>query len=633
MAATLLKNRYRVLRELADGRFGKTFLAEDTQMPSGKKCIVKQLKPINNNSQVDRIVREKFQHEAAILETLGDTNSQIPRLYAYFVEAGEFYLVQEWIQGQTLSDRIRQVGLLSEREVKEIVLNILPVLQYIHSQGIIHRDLKPDNIIWRSRDSKPVLIDFGMVKEIMGTAVTASGRATSSIVVGTPGFIPNEQAAGKPLFASDLYALGLTAIYLLTGKMPQELKTNPLTGEIHWRQHALSVSPRFAAILDKTIHPSARDRYMNAPAMLAALQQLDTHTIPSRTVSSQTPPPTPPTPTPVGNISSPAPPPVTPPTPAPPRATSPPTPPATPPSPASLTIIPESSPPPPTAFSSPLNKVGRNEAFNTDVPPGKASSEQFKTSAATGKLVTWAKAAFILCGSLVALAVLWIAISYVTRPKANSSSNNHSPTAIAEQHGKPSELNSSSTTNNQPNAVSSQPQATTSSLSGQVKIGQLKTYTYSTNLFSINVPENWQRRDRSTTGEAIVSWYDPTNNAAIVVDVFSQEAFQQKGQISPERLSRFLTRAAQQQYRANPDFQLAATEAVSGGWLQIRWSYTVTNLQGKKGRMLGYGLVRQDNDKISYIHFIVPETQYPQLRSQLGKITTSYSVNSTAPLP
>jgi len=616
MAAILLKNRYRMLRELADGRFGKTFLAEDTQMPSGKKCIIKQLKPINNNSQVDRIVREKFQREAAILETLGDTNSQIPRLYAYFVEAGEFYLVQEWIQGQTLRDRIKQVGLFSEREVIEILLNLLPVLQYIHSQGIIHRDLKPDNIIWRSRDSKPVLVDFGMVKEIMGTTVTASGRATSSIVVGTPGFIPNEQAAGKPLFASDLYTLGLTAIYLLTGKMPPELKTNPLTGEIPWRQQALNVSPSFAAILDKTIHPSARDRYMNAPAMLAALQQLNIHTVPPKATSPPAPPATPPTPVPSSNVSSPAPPPVTPPTPA---------------APTIIPDIPEPSPSPPTPVSTPPERVGRNEIFHTGVPPGQASSEKFKTSATTGKLVTWAKAALILCGSLVALAVLFVAIIYVTRPKVNSSSND-SPTAIAEQTGKPSELNSSPTTNNQPNAVSSQPESTTN-LGRQVKIGQLKTYTYSTNLFSINVPENWQRRDRSTTGEAIVSWYDPTNNAAIVVDVFAREAFQQKGQISPERLSRFLARVAQQQYRANPDFQLAATEAVRSGWLQIHWSYSVTNQQGKKGRMLGYGFVRQDDDKISYIHFIVPEAQYPQLRSQLGKITTSYSVNSTASLP
>ncbi|MDV2995812.1 MAG: Serine/threonine-protein kinase PknD [Chroococcidiopsis sp. SAG 2025] len=652
MAAILLKNRYRVLQELANGRFGKTFLAEDTQMPSGKKCIIKQLKPSENSPQVDRIIREKFQREAATLETLGDINSQIPRLYAYFVEAGEFYLVQEWIQGQTLSDRVQQVGLFSEREVKEILLNILPVLQYIHSQGIIHRDLKPDNIIWRSRDSKPVLIDFGTIKEIMGTTVTPSGRATSSIVVGTPGFIPNEQAAGKPLFASDLYALGLTAIYLLTGKMPQELKTNPLAGEIHWRQQTLNVSPKFAAILDKTIQPSARDRYMNAPAMLAALQQLDTHTVPPKASTPQPPAAPPPTPTPPRVSTPQTPPTATPPTPAPPRVSTPQTPPtappptptpprvstpqtpptATPPTPASQTIIPESSPPPPTAVSTPPNPVERKETFHTGVTSGKASREKLKTSAATNKLVTLAKAALILCGSLVALAVLFVAISYVTRPKTNSI-NNDSPPAIAEQNGKPSELNSSSTTNNQPNAVSPQPGSTTSSLSEQVKIGRLKTYTYNTNLFSIDVPENWQRRDRSTTGEAIVSWYAPTNNAAIVVDVFTREAFQQKGQISQARLSRFLGRAAQQQYRANPDFQLAVTEPASGGWLQVHWTYTVTNLQGKKSKMLGYGYVKQDDDKISYIHFIVPETQYPQLRSQLGKITSSYSVNSTAPLP
>ncbi|MDZ4876448.1 MAG: Serine/threonine-protein kinase PknD [Chroococcidiopsis cubana SAG 39.79] len=713
MAAILLKNRYRVLRELANGRFGKTFLAEDTQMPSGKKCIIKQLKPIENSPQVDRIIREKFQREAATLETLGDINSQIPRLYAYFIEAGEFYLVQEWIQGQTLSDRVQQVGLFSEREVKEILLDILPVLQYIHSQGIIHRDLKPDNIIWRSRDSKPVLVDFGTIKEIMGTMVTASGRATSSIVVGTPGFIPNEQAAGKPLFASDLYALGLTAIYLLTGKMPQELKTNPLTGEIHWRQQTLNVSPKFAAILDKTIQPSARDRYMNAPAMLAALQQLDTHTVPPKasappTPASATPPnpasprvstpqappsgtpptpasprvsapqappsatppnptpprvstpqappsatppnPTPPTPTPSrvstpqtpasATPSTPIPPRVstpqtpasaTPPNPTPPRVSAPQAPPTTtPPNPASQTIIPESSPPPPTAVSTPPKQVERKE-IQTGVTSGKANREKAKTSA-TSKLVTLAKAALILCGSLVALAVLFVAISYVTRPKTNSI-NNDSPTAIAEQNGKPSDLNSSSTTNNQPNGVSPQPASTTSNLNEQVKIGRLKTYTYNTNLFSIDVPENWQRRDRSTTGEAIVSWYDPTNNAAIVVDVFTREAFQQKGQIPQARLSRFLARAAQQQYRANPDFQLAATEPASGGWLQVHWSYAVTNLQGKTSKMLGYGFVKQDDDKISYIHFIIPETQYPQLRSQLGKVTFSYSVNSTAPLP
>jgi serine/threonine-protein kinase len=612
MAAILLKSRYRVLRELANGRFGKTFLAEDTQMPSGKKCVIKQLKPIDDNPQIHQLVRERFQREAAILETLGDNNRQIPRLYAYFAEAGEFYLVQEWIQGQTLGDRVQQVGLFSEQTVKEILLDILPVLQDIHSQGIIHRDIKPDNIILRSLDGKPVLIDFGVVKEIMGITVTADGRAKSAIVVGTPGFIPSEQAAGRPLFASDLYALGLTAIYLLTGKMPEELKTNPLTGEILWRQHALNVSPSFAAILEKTIHPSARDRYMNAPAMLAALQQLDTHTTPPPPIvppQPQSPPPAPPTPVPP-------------------------------------TIVPEFSPPPPRVISPPTHKVGGDETFNPPVPAGKvasetlnppvstskvASGEPFKTAVSTGRLAgTLAKAALIFVSSLVALAVLVVAIGYITKPK----SNHNSPVTPTEQNNELSPSTSRPTEQNgKPSASTSQPEPTTKNSFGQVKIDRLETYTYSANLFSIKIPRNWQRRDRSTTGEAIVGWYDPTENAFVAVDVFSREAFQQTGEIPQDRLSRFLVKAAQQQYRAQPNFQLGATETVNSGWLQIDWSYTVANKQGEKGRMLGYGFVRQDDDKISYIHFVVPEAQYPQLRSQIGKITTSYSINPTAPLP
>jgi len=403
---------------------------------------------------------------------------------------------------------------------------------------------------------------------------------------------------------------------LLTGKMPQEFKTNPLTSEILWRQHASNVSPSFAAILDKTIHQSARDRYMNAPAMLAALQQLDTNTVPIVPPQPQSPPPVSATPTPPTFIS--------------PKPQSPPPDSATP----APTIVPDSSAPPPTAISTPTGKVRRDD-LNVVVPAGisseKFSSEKFNPSAPRSSLVTWAKAGLIVLSFLAAVAVLVIAIGYITKPKANSERN--SSTRTTEQNNELSTSTSPSTANRQLNPVPSQTELTTKNFGDRIKIGQLKAYTYSTNLFSINIPQNWQRRDRSTTGEAIVSWYDPTNNAAIVVDVFSREAFQQTGQISQERLSRFLAKAAQQQYRSNPDFQLDSTEVSNSGWQQINWSYTVTNQQSEEGRMLGYGYVRQDNDKISYIHFIVPEAQYPQLRSQISKITNSYSINPTAPLP
>lgn len=221
MKSTLLNNRYRVIQVLASGGFGETFLAEDTQMPSKRKCVIKQLKPLENNDQIYKLVQERFQREAALLEKLGDSKNQIPQLYAYFTYDDQFYLIQEYIKGETLAKKKKKEGILSENSVKEILINILPVLEYIHSKRIVHRDIKPDNIIIRSSDRQPVLIDFGAVKETMQTVIAVSENSTKSIVIGTPGFMPSEQSAGRPVYSSDLYSLGLTAIYLLTGKIPQ----------------------------------------------------------------------------------------------------------------------------------------------------------------------------------------------------------------------------------------------------------------------------------------------------------------------------------------------------------------------------------------------------------------------------
>lgn len=272
IAPTLLNNRYKVLSVLASGGFGETFLAEDTQMPSGRRCVIKQLKPMANNTRVYQLVQQRFQREAAILEDLGEGNSQIPTLYAYFTENDQFYLVQDYIKGQTLTQKLQQEGLQSESSVKEILINTLPILNYVHSKHIVHRDIKPDNIILRNSDRQPVLIDFGAVKETFGTVITASGNTARSIVIGTPGFMPMEQSVGRPVFASDIYSLGLTAIYLLTGKVPQEFATDPATGNLLWRNYALSVSPSFANILDKAIEQSPHARYQTPALMLADLQ-------------------------------------------------------------------------------------------------------------------------------------------------------------------------------------------------------------------------------------------------------------------------------------------------------------------------------------------------------------------------
>lgn len=269
---SLLNNRYRIIRTLGSGGFGETFLAEDTHMPSKKRCVIKQLKPVTNNPQVYQIVQERFGREAAILEELGAGSHQIPNLYAYFAEQGQFYLIQEFIEGATLTNLVQQQGPFSDSSVQQMLLNILPVLDYVHSKRIVHRDIKPDNIMLRSSDGLPVLIDFGAVRETMGTVVNSQGNSTSSIVIGTPGFMPSEQAAGRPMYSSDLYSLGLTAIYLLSGKLPQQLETEPLTGEIIWQTEGLRVNPSLAAVLDKAIKSHGRDRYLTAREMLDALK-------------------------------------------------------------------------------------------------------------------------------------------------------------------------------------------------------------------------------------------------------------------------------------------------------------------------------------------------------------------------
>ncbi len=278
MIAELLDNRYKILETLGNGGFGETYLATDIRMPSGRKCVIKLLKPVAETPQQQQWIEERFEREAVILEQLGEKNQQIPKLYGYFGEAGKYYLVQEWIEGLTLSQTLKQQGKLSEAKVKEILQGILPILSYVHSRKIVHRDIKPDNIILRSRDGKPVLIDFGAVKEAMTTEADGSRSVALSMAIGTPGYMPSEQAAGRPLYSSDLYSLGLTAIYLLTGKLPQDLETNPNNGEIIWQKHRRMFDRNLARVIDRAIRFHPRDRFSSAKEMLEAIADSSNNT-------------------------------------------------------------------------------------------------------------------------------------------------------------------------------------------------------------------------------------------------------------------------------------------------------------------------------------------------------------------
>lgn len=257
---SLFRDRYRVLKPLGKGGFGITYLAQDSQLPAQPYCVIKQLRPKTRNQGSLERAKVRFRREAKALASLG-SHSQIPRLLDYFTTGGEFYLVQDYIQGQTLAQEVRQRGRQTEAQVKYFLIEILPVVEFIHRNRIIHRDIKPPNIIRSTLDRRLVLIDFGAVRQFlsdMDAGVDHQPAATQ--FVGTPGFAPPEQLALRPCYSSDIYALGMTCLFLLTGRTPIEFVQDAHTGEVRWH-HTATVSAHFSHVLDKMLCPSPSDRY------------------------------------------------------------------------------------------------------------------------------------------------------------------------------------------------------------------------------------------------------------------------------------------------------------------------------------------------------------------------------------
>lgn len=266
----LLRDRYRVVEALGQGGFGATFLAIDESLPGQPNCVIKQLRPSTTAPHVLQMARELFEREAQTLGRIGN-HPQVPRLLDYFEANQEFYLVQEYVSGSTLQQEVKRSGPFSEAGVKQFLSEILPVLEYIHSHRVIHRDIKPANMIRRAQDCKLVLIDFGAVKYQNAQANSGSDQtALTSYAIGTPGFAPPEQMAMRPVPASDIYALGVTCIYLLTGKSPKDLDYDPSTGELLWQRH-VHISEHFAGVLKKMLEVSVRHRYQSANEIFRAL--------------------------------------------------------------------------------------------------------------------------------------------------------------------------------------------------------------------------------------------------------------------------------------------------------------------------------------------------------------------------
>jgi serine/threonine protein kinase len=228
---------------------------------------------MSNDPKSHRLGRRFFLGEAETLEKLGH-HDQIPRLLAYFEAHHSFYLVEEMIEGRVLKDELAGRRPMPQTYVLELLKGLLPVIAFVHSQGVIHRDIKPSNIIRRKSDGRLVLIDFGAVKLISNRLADTEANLTSTVGVGTQGYMPSEQAAGLPKFGSDLYALGITALEALTGVPAYALKRDA-NGEVLWRYEVPGINPSFAGVLTRLVLYDFTERYQSAWEVLKDLETVE----------------------------------------------------------------------------------------------------------------------------------------------------------------------------------------------------------------------------------------------------------------------------------------------------------------------------------------------------------------------
>lgn len=274
-AGTVIASRYRILSLLGQGGFGRSYLAED-QNRFNEPCVLKEFAPQLQGAQALQKAKALFQREAGILYQLH--HPQIPAfrelLQTEFQGQECLFLVQQYIPGQTYLEHLQQGLRWQEADAIQFLQQILPVLEYLHSQGIIHRDLAPDNVICATNQNLPVLIDFGAVKQVAISAIQQFSPARSAVatVVAKSGYTPPEQQYGQPVAASDLYALGVTTLVLLTGQSPAALRDRA-TGAWHW-QPWVSLTPAFSTLLMKMLAERLGDRYPTARAVLMDLAAL-----------------------------------------------------------------------------------------------------------------------------------------------------------------------------------------------------------------------------------------------------------------------------------------------------------------------------------------------------------------------
>ena len=261
----LIRARYEIVRQLSSGNFSITYVVKDRDLPGQKLFVLKQFNSINLDPRSIEIAKDKFTQEAEILARL--SNEYIPRLYAKFEDNGYFYIVQDLVDGVPLSQELKTGKQENELYIKQLIVDILSPLAYVHQQNIIHRDLKPDNLIRRS-DGKISLIDFGAVKEVLTQTDSQAGTT-----IGTPGYMPSEQVNGRPKLSSDIYAVGKILIQAATGINPSDLSFDRNENLI-WQNFAPQLSQELKNVLSQMVEYDFRVRYQNAAEALIAVNSL-----------------------------------------------------------------------------------------------------------------------------------------------------------------------------------------------------------------------------------------------------------------------------------------------------------------------------------------------------------------------
>jgi WD40 repeat protein len=285
----LLRNRFRVIRVLSDeGGFGKTYLSEDIDKLK-EHCVLKQLAPKFQGSWAQKKAMELFAQEALRLQELGE-HHQIPTLLAYFEQDGCLYLVQQFIDGNNLLKELQLRKSYNDKDIQEILLDVLPILTLIHARGVIHRDIKPENIIRRKLDGRLVLIDFGSSKQL--TARVKNRVGTS---IGSHGYSPMEQIKdGKAYPGSDLFGLGATCFHLLTGVSPFHLwMEHGYAWVATWQEYLKSpISPELDRVIDKLLKKDIQQRYHSAEEVIKDLTNKKPQALPPAAKSADKPPAT-----------------------------------------------------------------------------------------------------------------------------------------------------------------------------------------------------------------------------------------------------------------------------------------------------------------------------------------------------